>query len=171
MRPAMITPDHCDQVLPPGSPLDQLDGHLDGLAAGIPEEERVQARVGHEGDEGLDETEVREGEGDGALDVGDLGGLGDYRSSDGRVAAGEEGEDVNPNRRHERYDRVEGGSSEKVRGGETRQDVLPKVDHCDTRSKVQKLPSILVPDPARFPLDEYVIPQPPQGRGDVCLPQ
>ena len=57
-RPAVVRPLHVDDVLASSNAPRHLDRRLDGLRARRPEEERVQRRVRHHGQQPLDKLEI-----------------------------------------------------------------------------------------------------------------
>lgn len=59
VRAAVIRALHRDDVLAARDGARHLDGRLDGLAARVPEEERVERGVWHHREQLLDEAEVR----------------------------------------------------------------------------------------------------------------
>lgn len=69
IRSTMISPLERDNVLSPRGLSRNFDGRLDGLAPRVPEEEAVEGRMGHGGEETFDELEVRCVKSDRALKV------------------------------------------------------------------------------------------------------
>ena len=58
-RAAMVRTLHADDILAAGECPRHFDARFDGLGARVPEEERVQRRVRHHGQQPFDELEVR----------------------------------------------------------------------------------------------------------------
>lgn len=85
-RAPVVAALHDDDVLLLGRVPRQLDRRLDGLGPGIPEEERVETRVRHQGEQVLDQFEVGPLECDVDLRVHHLGRLRLCRLRDRRVA-------------------------------------------------------------------------------------
>ncbi len=83
---AVVRALHSDDVLPAGDRASQLDRSLDGLRAGVPEEERVKRRVRHHREQPLNELEVWLVETDAALRVDDVHALIRRGLADLRVA-------------------------------------------------------------------------------------
>ena len=89
--PSVIGALEADDVLPSRRLSRNLNSRLDGLGTRVPEEERVEGFVRHDGEKTLNQLEIRRVEGDGALEVDEvvalLGGCGGH----GGVAAGVSG--------------------------------------------------------------------------------
>lgn len=76
-----------DERFATGGLSSEFHGCFDGFGAGVPEEEGVKRRVGHGREETVDELQVGSVEGDGALEVDEVGDLRGSSLRDGRVAA------------------------------------------------------------------------------------
>ena len=88
----MVRRAHDDDVVSLGLGPGDLDRSLDGLGPRVPEEERVEGRVRHHGQQRLDELDVRLRQGDGALDVDDRLRLGNDSGRDVWVGVSERGD-------------------------------------------------------------------------------
>ena len=137
---------HGDDVLLLGGETGDLDGGLDGLGPRVPKEEAVEGRVGHDGQEALDELQVGRRECDGALEVDESLGLTLDGGGHGGVAAS-----------CKRCDPV----------GRSREYLLAKVGDTDTRGKVEKLATFAGPEVGALSLDSDDVLETAKTMGDV----
>lgn len=155
----MVSALEADDGLSAGSLTRELDCRLDGLGARVPEEEAVEGRVGHDGEETLDELEVGSGEHDGALHVDEVRDLLGRRGGDDGVAAA-------------RVSEASGALERRAECiGQTRTrpelDSLSEVGDSDTGSEVEETLSVGGDEFHAFALDDDMVPQPAETAADV----